>query len=226
MNIKNLKILGFIPARNGSKRIKNKNLRLFKNKPLIYYTINASIKSKYISKTVVYSDSKKINNFANKYKIDINCYRPKLVSRDKTSMYETIRYFLNKNKQYKNYDFFALLQPTSPLRTYTDINKAVIKLCKDKKAEGIVSTFKIKKLNKNYPNKFMFQNKKYLKKTKLMKSSNLKKLYLRNGPAIFIFKPKRLKKNLYNIKLLNYVMEEKKSLDINYPEELNPHKYL
>ena len=61
-----INFIGFIPAREGSVRIPDKNLKLIKKKPLIFYSINASENSKYIGETVVFSDSKKINNYAKK----------------------------------------------------------------------------------------------------------------------------------------------------------------
>jgi CMP-N,N'-diacetyllegionaminic acid synthase len=220
LNIKN-KIIGFIPARKNSVRIKNKNLKLFNKRPLIYYSIKSSLKSKYISKTIVYTDSSKIRSISKQYGA-ITYSRPKKISQNKTSMYDTIKYFLKKNNTYKNYDYMALLQPTSPLRTFVDIDKAFIKLINDRKADGIISTFTVKNINKkNYPDKFMYKRKGYLIKIRKNKIKNKKTYFLRNGPAIFIFKIKSLKRKLYDIKLLNYNMSKKKSLDINYPEDLN-----
>ena len=54
------KILAIIPARSGSRSIKDKNIIIYKGKPLIYHTINAAIKSKLINKVVVTTDSKNI----------------------------------------------------------------------------------------------------------------------------------------------------------------------
>ena len=90
--------ISVIPARKNSTRLKNKNLKKINGKPLIYYSIQSSIKSKYIKKTYVFSDSKEINNFAKKFNVDTSCKRPKNVSSKKVSMSETIYYFINKMK--------------------------------------------------------------------------------------------------------------------------------
>jgi CMP-N-acetylneuraminic acid synthetase len=66
----------------------------------------------------------------------------------------------------------------------------------------------------------MIEKKGYLKIIKRNKLRSKKNLYLRNGPAIFIFKINSLKRNLYDMKLLNYVMSEKNSLDINNRNDL------
>lgn len=210
---------GFIPARGGSKRVKNKNIKLFKKKPLIYYSIKSSLKSKFIDETVVYSDSDKIKYLSKKLGAEVEYDRPKIISNDSTTMYETIKFFLKKNKKYKKFKYIALLQPTSPLRNHLDIDKAVKKLLKNKTADGILSTFLIRNFNKKYPDKFMYEQNGFLKRTNVYKKNQHKKIFLRNGPAIFIFKTKSLNKDLYNLKLINYIMSEKRSLDINYPQD-------
>ena len=78
MLIKNKSFLGIIPARGGSKSIKNKNLYLIREKPLIFYTIKSAVNSKYLSDTVLSTDSKKIANYVKKFsKIKIPFFRPK-----------------------------------------------------------------------------------------------------------------------------------------------------
>lgn len=210
------KFFSIIPARAGSKRIPNKNLLKIKNKPLIYYSINASVKSKYILKTILYSDSTKILKVGKKFAAITDYLRPKNISKDNTTMYQTLSYFFKNNRVYKQFDYLVLLQPTSPIRNFRDINKACKLISNDKKADGLISTFKIKNFNLNtYPNKFMIKKKKYLKTISKKNIKNNNQIYLRNGPAILILKIKSIKKNLYNNKLINYEMSENRSLDLN-----------
>ena len=63
-----MKSICIIPARGGSKRIKNKNIKNFFDKPLIYYSIKAAIKSNIFDKIIVSTDSKKIASIAKKYR--------------------------------------------------------------------------------------------------------------------------------------------------------------
>ncbi len=215
------KFIGFIPARMGSKRVPNKNLRLYKKKPLIFYSIKASKNSKYIGETVVFSDSKKINIEAKKFGATTSYKRPIKVSKNITSMFDTIDYFVKKNNIKNNFDYLVLLQPTSPLRNTKDINKACEMLIKNKKADGLLSTFCVKKIKKSYPNKFMIIKNKFLKKINIKKVSLKKqKLFLRNGPSIFIIKINCIKKDLYKNNLLNFIMPENRSIDINTFEDL------
>lgn len=224
-----MSFIGFIPARKGSVRVPNKNLKLIKKKPLIFYSIKASKNSRYIKETVVYSDSKQINFEAKKFGINSLYKRPKNISKKETTMYETINYFVKKNNINKKFKYLVLLQPTSPLRNANDIDKACKMLLKYKRANGVVSTFVIKKIKKNHPNKFMIKKGGYLKKInrqQALKNQNKYQIYLRNGPAILIIKIEEIKKNFYNNKLLNFIMPQKRSIDINTSEDLEKVKNL
>ena len=81
-----IKRLAIIPARAGSKRIKNKNMKLFFGKPLIYYSIKAALDSKIFDKIHISSDSKKIINYGKKFKINSDFERPKYLSDDRTGI--------------------------------------------------------------------------------------------------------------------------------------------
>jgi len=122
----NLKILSIIPARGGSKGLKNKNIRLLLNKPVLQYSIESSLNSKYVTKTIVTTDDQKISSIAKK----MNCQvmmRPKKLATNKAKLEPVISYVLKKLKDEENYvpDVIILLQNTSPLRTSVDIDKAI-----------------------------------------------------------------------------------------------------
>ena len=74
--------IAIIPARAGSKRIKNKNIKLFRGKPIIYYSINAAKKSKIFQKIIVSTDSEKIKKISEKYGAEVPFLRPKYLSDD------------------------------------------------------------------------------------------------------------------------------------------------
>ena len=75
-----MKIVAIIPARAGSRSIKNKNLIQIKNKPLIYYSINSAKKSNLINRIIVSTDSKKIKEVAKRYGAEVPFLRPKKIS--------------------------------------------------------------------------------------------------------------------------------------------------
>ena len=118
---KNKKILALIPARSGSKGIKNKNIKLINGLPLIKYTFNFVNKLNFLDLKVVSSDSKKILKIAEQNKF-IGIKRSKILSGDTVSDYQVIRSVLNNKEIINNkYDYLIYLQPTSPIRKKKDL---------------------------------------------------------------------------------------------------------
>ncbi len=131
-----LKILSIIPARSNSKRIKNKNIIRYKNKPLIAHTILQSLNSKYISRTIVSTDSKKYAKIAVKYGAEVPFIRPKNISKDKSTDLECFQHclkYLKKNEKYIP-DIIVHLRPTYPKREKNLIDNCIKMLLKNKKA--------------------------------------------------------------------------------------------
>ena len=87
-----------IPARSGSKRIKNKNIINFYGKPLIYYSIIAAIKSKIFSRIIVSTNSLKIKKISEKYGAEVPFIRSRDISDDKTSTYDVLKNAIKKIK--------------------------------------------------------------------------------------------------------------------------------
>ena len=116
-----------IPARSGSKRLKNKNILKLANKPLIFHTIESALKSKYIDKVILSTDSAEIASICKKLDVLIPFYRPDYLSNDSASTVDTVIYTLDRLiKEYKfKISNFILLQPTSPLRNEIDIINAI-----------------------------------------------------------------------------------------------------
>lgn len=108
--------LAIIPARSGSKRIRNKNIKLFFRKPIIYYSINMALKSKIFDKVIVSTDSKRIKKIAEKYGAEVPFIRPKRLSGDFTSTHAVIKHALNwYSKRRVNPDYVCCIYPISPL---------------------------------------------------------------------------------------------------------------
>ena len=125
--------LAIIPARAGSKGLKDKNIAPLCGKPLIFYTIEAAIESKVFDKVIVSTDSKKIADASKG--VDI-LMRPKCYSTDKIPIMPVILHALESYNE--GYDIVTVLQPTSPLRTATHIKEA-FKRFKDTKADSLLS---------------------------------------------------------------------------------------
>jgi len=117
----NKTFLAIIPARGGSKRLPRKNLLDLCGKPLIAWSIEAALKSKYISKVIVSSDEEEILNIAKEYKADF-IKRPDELASDTATTFDALKHTL---ENVEKYDYVVLLQPTSPLRDEKHIDEAI-----------------------------------------------------------------------------------------------------
>ena len=111
------KVLALIPARGGSKGIKKKNIVLLDGKPLIAYSIEASLRSKYIDSTVITTDSREIAEIAEKFGGRVPFLRPAELAQDKSKTIDAVLHAIRQlTIKRENYDILVLLQPTQPLR--------------------------------------------------------------------------------------------------------------
>jgi CMP-N-acetylneuraminic acid synthetase len=151
--LEKLKILSLIPARSGSKSIKNKNIIPYKGKPLIYHTIKAAIKSRYINRVLVSTDSKKYQKIALKFGAEAPFLRPQNISRhnshDKDLVIHALNFFLKKNYLP---DLIVFLRPTTPNRNPRVIDNAIKYFYKNIKFDSLRSVCKV-----NQPPQKMFQ---------------------------------------------------------------------
>ena len=136
-----MEILAIIPARGGSKGIPLKNIIKIEKKPLLYYTVDAALKSKLVNRTIVSTDDKKISKIATFYGSEV-IKRPKKLSGDKIGLEPTINHVLDFLKDKENYvpDLIIILQNTSPLRNSYHIDDAIKLLIKNK-FDSVLSGF-------------------------------------------------------------------------------------
>ena len=133
-----------IPARSGSKGIKNKNMTILNGKPLIFYTIMEALKV--CSKEFIYvsSDSTVILDYAKTFGIN-TILRPESISKDESTSADVSKHFINKTND-NSLDYKILyLQPTSPLRKSNHIKDA-LKIFESSKCKSVVSVSKSKQL--------------------------------------------------------------------------------
>jgi CMP-N,N'-diacetyllegionaminic acid synthase len=133
-------MLIIIPARGGSKGIPRKNLVLLGGKPLIQYTIEAAQQSQFMTRIVLSTDDPEIAELGVGLGLDLTYQRPHHLAGDDTSMQATLAHCLNwvrENSATPNEEF-VILQPTSPLRTFKNIDEA-IRLYQDSKKNSLVS---------------------------------------------------------------------------------------
>ncbi|WP_433749063.1 cytidylyltransferase domain-containing protein [Falsibacillus pallidus] len=118
-----MKTIAIIPARGGSKGLKNKNILPLNGKPMIAYTIEGALKSNILDEVVVSTDSDEIMNIAKEYGAVFPLRRPPHLAEDTTSTIEVIQHVLEKRYSAESVNVI-LLQPTSPLRTARHIKEA------------------------------------------------------------------------------------------------------
>tara|TARA_Y100000996_G_scaffold414054_1_gene403901 strand:- start:3439 stop:4161 length:723 start_codon:yes stop_codon:yes gene_type:complete len=123
--------LGIIPARAGSKRVPNKNIRTLFGKPLIAYTIEAALESKSLSRVIVSTDSEEIAEIAKSYGAEAPFLRPEYLAQDDTPDQPVFLHSLEYLKDSESYipDFLLNLRPTSPLKSSKIIDDVIASLC-------------------------------------------------------------------------------------------------
>ena len=126
----NEKVLAVIPARGDSKGIPRKNLYPLNGKPLIAYTIEAALKSKLLTRSIISTDSEEIAEVAEKFGGDVPFIRPNVLASDTASSIDVVKHAMKELEKADGvrYNYAVLLQPTTPLRLSGDIDKVIQKL--------------------------------------------------------------------------------------------------
>ena len=138
-----MKNIAMIPARSGSKGLKDKNIRLLNGKPLLAYSIEAAIQSKLFDEIMVSTDSSYYADIAEKYGAKVPFLRSEGNSSDSASSWDTVQEILSFYRNAgEEFDSFCLLQPTSPLRNEEDIINAY-DIYKAKEAVAVVSVCEV-----------------------------------------------------------------------------------
>ena len=130
-----MSLLALIPARGGSKGILRKNIKTLFDKPLINWTINAAKQAKCIDRIIVSTDDLEIAEIAKKCGADVPFLRPSELAKDETPGIEPALHAIEK---VPGFDWLILLQPTSPLRTASDID-GIFNFCQKNLASSAVS---------------------------------------------------------------------------------------
>jgi CMP-N-acetylneuraminic acid synthetase len=207
--------IAIIPARGGSKGIPRKNIRLLGGKPLIAYTIETALKSKYIDIVVVSTEDEEIAGISKKFGAEV-IERPEELAGDESPTIDAIKHVIQTLREKDNYnpDIVVLLQPTTPLRIVEDINNAV-ELFLNNDCESVVSvckanpywclTIKDKHLEPTFGWDYF-----YKRRQDLLHSYSL------NG-VIYITTIENLNKynSFFNKKIIPYIMPYERSIDID-----------
>tara|TARA_B100000900_G_scaffold415649_1_gene446412 strand:- start:2323 stop:3033 length:711 start_codon:yes stop_codon:yes gene_type:complete len=195
------KVIAIIPAREGSKGVKNKNIKILKDKPLISYTIEEAKKSKLIDKLIVSTDSIEIAELSKNSGAEVPFIRPKDLSTDSSLTYDVVKHCLDFYKaKGEHYHIILLLQPTTPFRTVDTIDQSLTILKNDTTHTSVVSVvdvegnhpLRMKKIKDNLLINYIDQGFENMNPRK-----ELPKVFIRSGSIYAI-----LTKNFYQEKSL------------------------
>ena len=206
---------GFIPIRKGSKSIKNKNVKLFCGKPLVYWVIDSLEKSKLIDKIILASNIPNISEILSSYNFDKLEYfeRSEKNAQDESSTESIMLEYINQCKLSKT-DKIILTQATSPFTTANDFDKA-LNLMEKNNFDSIFSCVEFKSFlwdKSNKPLNYDFN--------KRPRRQDFNSTYLENG-AFYISNINNIKKskNRLSGKIGRYVMKSHTQLEIDEPDD-------
>ncbi|MFA5158933.1 MAG: acylneuraminate cytidylyltransferase family protein [Candidatus Omnitrophota bacterium] len=208
--------LGLITARGGSKRLPGKNVKNLLGKPLIAWTAEAALKSRFLDHVILSTDDRRIAAVARKWGVGVPFMRPAALAKDGTPHMDVLIHVLRWLEEHEKRlpEYIVLLQPTSPLRTADDID-AAIEIAIKNNADAVVSVFEIQK---NTTLVWQLTGKGMLRKIKYYQDRPVAACFAPNG-AIYVIRSSVLKekKTLYPRRSFPYIMPASRSLDIDTP---------
>lgn len=225
-----MNILCIIPARSGSKGIPNKNIIEYNGLPLMVWSIKQALESKFISKTIVSTDSEKYQKTAIEYGAECPFLRPLEISQDLSTDYEFIYHGLEWLKLNENYvpDIIVQLRPTYPNRKVYTIDNSIKKFIENynnyDSLRSVIPFDKSPYKMYNIQNNILmplFESVNGLKEPYNQARQLLPQCYLHNG-YIDIIKTNTIYKykNVTGIKIFPYIMESNESDDIDTIDDL------
>lgn len=188
--------IAIIPARSGSKRVKNKNIKIFNGKPMIAWPILAAKKSNLFEHIIVSTDSKKISKISKRYGAIVPFLRNKKLSSDRIGINEVINDVIKKSDLEKKIKFICCIMATSPFLKSKNLISAD-KMIRRKKNNFVFSAVKISnKILRSFTidkrGKLKMIDNKYYN----INSQNLKETYLDAGQFYFGKKSSWIKKKM------------------------------
>lgn len=214
-----MNILGIIPAREGSKRVPQKNFKPFSTTTLTDLAISQGLNSKLITTLALSSDSEEVLNIGSKYTGVVLLKRPAEIADDHSPAIDYVRHALKVLEIDKIFDLVVILQPSSPLRTSGDIDQTIQLLIDNPDADSAVSVVLLDHMVHPYKLKRMHQN------TLLpfiedeagrFAANELPPVYVRNCAVYATWRANlETRPDVIGEKSLGYLMPSDTSVDIN-----------
>lgn len=215
-----MKNLAIIPARSGSKGLKDKNIKIFNGKPLIWYSVQAALQSEMFDEVMVSTDSEKYGEIALKCGANVPFLRSQKTASDTSSSWDSVREVVeNYRNRGRTFDNIMLLQPTSPLRHSGDIINA-FEIFEKNNADSVVSVCEVEHSPlwcNVLPEDGSLDNFFRSELNEMKRRQDLPVFYRMNG-AIYLIKVvncPNIELSLYNKSSYAYRMPQIRSIDID-----------
>ena len=219
----NQNIVALIPARGGSKGVKNKNIKTLNHKPLITYSIEAALSCKTIDRVIVSTNDKSIAKIAKEAGAEVPFLRPDDLATDTTPDRPVMLHlidWLKENEHYKT-DLLVYLRPTSPFKTSILINNCIKRISGQDWASSLRTVTKSEGIFHPY---WMYKSENEQLKP-FIEGVSIEKYYQRqllpdcfrlNG-VVDILKPQLIKSsnNIYGNKISYFEIDENQAIDID-----------
>jgi CMP-N,N'-diacetyllegionaminic acid synthase len=214
-------VIAIIPARGGSKGLPGKNIKELCGKPLIAWSIEAGLGSKYIDEVIVTTDSEEIAHIARAFGASVPFMRPTELASDTATSFDAIKHTLDycENELNKKFDYIVLLEPTSPLRDMNDIDMAIEQLLSNPQASALVGICKTESQNpaflvkKNDENFLVgYEN----KNMKVLRRQDISDVYFFEGSIyVSLIETLLTEKTFYHETTLGYEVPKWKALEVD-----------
>lgn len=207
--------VAIIPARGGSKGLPRKNIRPLAGKPLIAHSIEVARKCNYIDRVIVTTDDKEIADISMEYGAEVPFIRPEHLASDEATTIDVLKHAIDfLEKEQSDVPNIVLLQPTSPLRSLEDLNKA-LELYHHNKQEVVISVceaqthpYLLKKIREDSIVDF-------IEKPIVTRRQDFPNVYELNG-AIYICSKENIEKGyIYKDRAIPFIMNRENSVDID-----------
>ncbi len=220
-----LKVLGIVPARGGSKGIPRKNIALLLGKPLLAYTAEAALPAKRLTRTVLSTEDEEIARVGRDYGLDVPFLRPEELARDETPTLPVLQDVVRRLEAVGEfYDAVFILQPTNPLRRPEDIDGA-IELFERSGADSVISFVNV---GEKHPARMKFItfdgrviDPPFAEEFEGQRRQDLPKLYLREGSVYVTRRSVLMEQN--SVKGLDcraWIVPEERACNIDTPFDL------
>lgn len=213
-----MKNLAIIPARSGSKGLKDKNIKLLNGKPLLAYSIEAVKESSLFDEIMVSTDSQEYAVIAQNCGANVHFLRSDELSNDTASSWDVVKEVIERYKDLGfEFETVALLQPTSPLRTSSDIIEGY-KVMEDKSANFVIAVCEVDHSplwSNTLPDDYSLKD--FIRSDVVKMPRQSIPIYYRINGALYIIKVDYLLRctNVYSEKSYASIMSKESSIDID-----------